>query len=105
MFCLAPPTLRVRLDRARVGDLFGNVGAGLYVGASVSENSDQSSNGAVADVEVDLPRIEAAVKEILTAIGEDPDRDGLLKTPSRVAKMYAEVFSGLREDPSHHLEV
>jgi GTP cyclohydrolase I len=105
VFCLAPPTLRVRLDRARVGDLFGNVGAGLYVGASVSENSDQSSNGAVADVEVDLPRIEAAVKEILTAIGEDPDRDGLLKTPSRVAKMYAEVFSGLREDPSHHLEV
>jgi GTP cyclohydrolase IA len=48
---------------------------------------------------VDLPRIEAAVREILAAIGEDPDRDGLLDTPSRVARMYEEIFAGLREDP------
>jgi GTP cyclohydrolase I len=54
---------------------------------------------------VDLPRIEAAVREILSAIGEDPDRDGLLDTPKRVARMYAEVFSGLREHPHQHLEV
>ena len=54
---------------------------------------------------VDLPRIEAAVREILIAIGEDPDRDGLLNTPSRVARMYAEVFSGLREEPDDHLKV
>jgi len=54
---------------------------------------------------VDLARIEAAVREILAAIGEDPDRDGLLDTPSRVARMYAEVFAGLRESPQHHLEV
>lgn len=68
--------------------------------------SDSSNTtGAITDAEVDLPRIEAAVREILAAIGEDPGRDGLLKTPSRVAKMYAEVFSGLREDPAHHLEV
>ena len=47
---------------------------------------------------VDQPRIEAAVREILTAIGEDPDRDGLLDTPGRVARMYAEVFAGLAQD-------
>ena len=44
---------------------------------------------------VDRPRIEAAVREILAAIGEDPDRDGLVETPARVARMYAEVFEGL----------
>lgn len=49
---------------------------------------------------VDLERIEAAVREILLAIGEDPDRSGLAETPQRVAKAYAEVFSGLREDPA-----
>ena len=53
---------------------------------------------------VDHERIERAVTEILYAIGEDPERDGLLETPSRVARMYAEVCSGLLEDPSHHLE-
>jgi len=51
----------------------------------------------------DLARIEAAVRELLAAIGEDPDRDGLLATPGRVARMYAEVTSGLREDPDQHL--
>ncbi len=53
---------------------------------------------------VDLPRIEAAVREILLAIGEDPDRDGLERTPSRVARMYAETMAGLGEDPAAHLE-
>ena len=53
---------------------------------------------------VDHERIERAVTEILYAIGEDPERDGLLDTPARVARMYAEVCSGLLEDPSHHLE-
>jgi GTP cyclohydrolase I len=52
---------------------------------------------------VDLPRIEAAVREILVAVGENPDRDGLLETPSRVARMYAEMFAGLRYDPGRHL--
>ena len=46
----------------------------------------------------DQPRIEAAVREILLAIGEDPDRDGLLQTPARVARAYAEFFSGLYQD-------
>ena len=54
---------------------------------------------------VDVPRIEAAVREILAAIGEDPQRDGLLDTPGRVARMYAEVFAGLREEPDQHLQV
>jgi GTP cyclohydrolase I len=49
---------------------------------------------------VDLKRIEAAVREILLAIGDDPDREGLQETPQRVARMYAELFSGLRKDPA-----
>src|SRR5947208_14306026 len=53
---------------------------------------------------VDLPRIEAAVREILRAVGEDPDREGLQETPARVARMYAELFAGLRLDPRVHLE-
>ncbi len=52
----------------------------------------------------DLERIRAAVREILLAIGDDPDRDGLIDTPDRVARMYAEVFSGLHQDPAAHLD-
>ena len=47
---------------------------------------------------MDLERIEKAVREILIAVGEDPDREGLLETPNRVARMYGEVFSGLHRD-------
>jgi GTP cyclohydrolase I len=47
----------------------------------------------------DAPRVEAAVRELLHAIGEDPDRDGLQQTPARVARAYAEMFAGLRQDP------
>ena len=53
---------------------------------------------------VDHARIERAVREILAAIGEDPDRDGLKETPARVARMYAELFSGLHADPRRHLQ-
>jgi GTP cyclohydrolase IA len=53
--------------------------------------------------QVDLPRIEAAVREILLAVGEDPDREGLSDTPARVARSYAELMAGLREDPRLHL--
>jgi len=52
---------------------------------------------------VDQARIEKAVREILVAIGEDPDRDGLLDTPSRVARMYAEIFAGLHDEPAEKL--
>ena len=54
---------------------------------------------------VDTKRIEAAVLEILVAIGEDPDRDGLQMTPGRVARMYEELFVGFDENPADHLEV
>jgi GTP cyclohydrolase I len=54
---------------------------------------------------IDTGRIERAVREILEAIGEDPDRDGLVRTPTRIAHMYEEIFAGLHEDPSHHLTV
>jgi GTP cyclohydrolase I len=54
---------------------------------------------------MDLDRIAKAVREILEAIGEDPDRDGLQNTPERVARMYAEICSGLHDDPAQHLTV
>jgi GTP cyclohydrolase I len=56
------------------------------------------------DASVDLPRIERAVREILAAIGENPDRESLCETPARVARMYAELFCGLTSDPSRHLK-
>jgi len=59
--------------------------------------------GVGVETKVDLPRIEAAVREILIAVGEDPDRDGLLLTPARVARAYAELLAGLRVDPAQVL--
>jgi GTP cyclohydrolase I len=53
---------------------------------------------------VDQARIRAAVREILLAVGEDPDRDGLRETPDRVARMYAEMFAGLHKDPAEPLQ-
>jgi GTP cyclohydrolase IA len=49
--------------------------------------------------QVDLPAIEEAIRSILIAIGEDPEREGLRETPQRVARMYAEIFDGIRRDP------
>ncbi|MBQ6899191.1 MAG: GTP cyclohydrolase I FolE [Clostridia bacterium] len=54
---------------------------------------------------MDKERIEKAVREILIAIGEDPDREGLVETPGRVARMYEEIFTGLENDPEQHLKV
>lgn len=84
---------------------------------SRSSNSPDAEKGTVAgDAElvpstpvspaspVDQGRIERAVREILAAVGEDPDREGLRETPRRVARMYAELFSGLHEDPREHLK-
>ena len=53
---------------------------------------------------VDLPRIENAVREILLAVGENPQREGLRETPGRVARMYAEMLAGLHCDPRQHLQ-
>ncbi|MEP7161239.1 MAG: GTP cyclohydrolase I FolE [Dermatophilaceae bacterium] len=57
---------------------------------------------AVADG-IDLPRAQAAVRELLAAMGEDPDRDGLRDTPARVARAYAEMLAGMRQDPEEIL--
>src|SRR3546814_3158346 len=57
------------------------------------------------DTPMDLDRIEKAVRELLEAIGEDPERDGLIDTPVRVARLYAEIAAGLHEDPAEHLTV
>ena len=54
---------------------------------------------------MDLPKIENAVRDILEAIGEDPNREGLLETPQRVARMYAEVFAGLHRDINKDIKV
>ena len=59
---------------------------------------------AESEFQIDQPRIERAVREILSALGEDPDREGLVETPARVARMYRELFSGLHEDPRQHLK-
>ncbi|HEX5102986.1 MAG TPA: GTP cyclohydrolase I FolE [Pirellulaceae bacterium] len=75
------------------------------------DDSCCTGNGAVRAVgdgalasSVDLPRIERAVREILAAVGENPDREGLLETPARVARMYAEMFSGLSQEPRQHTQ-
>ena len=54
---------------------------------------------------VDKDKIKRAVRDILEAIGEDPDREGLLDTPDRVARMYEEIYSGIHQDPREHLKV
>ncbi len=54
---------------------------------------------------MDNERIENAVREILLAIGEDPDRDGLKETPRRVAQMYEEIFAGLSDDPKQYVKI
>lgn len=72
----------------------------------MSANLLREMNGQLRDdrdSSIDLPRIEAAVRDILEAVGENPDRPGLVDTPARVARMYAEMFSGLRQDPRCYL--
>src|SRR3954467_11771279 len=77
--------------------------------AHVPQHGAGSGNGPdaprrAARAPVNHERIRAAVREILIAVGEDPDREGLRETPDRVARMYAEVFQGLRQDPRVHLQ-
>lgn len=66
------------------------------------EAADRHLSAAAASVDQD--RIIRAVREILAAVGENPDREGIRETPARVARMYAELFSGLHEDPRKHLK-
>ncbi len=71
--------------------------------SSKEEAAFHVDRNAPVNKKADLPRIEAAVREILDAVGEDPDREGLLETPARVARMYAEMFAGLTSDAGRHL--
>lgn len=57
------------------------------------------------DTSIKLDRVKAAVNELLLALGEDPEREGLLDTPRRIAEMYAEIFGGLTIDPADYLQV
>ena len=70
-----------------------------------SNGHRQFRDASIHQPEVDFDSIKSAVRTILRAVGEDPDREGLLETPRRVANMYAEMFSGLQQDPGRHLEV
>jgi GTP cyclohydrolase I len=87
---MTPPTNETLAERPDVGSLAGEL---------AETNTDSGPSGQ----HVDRPRIERAVREILAAVGEDPDREGLRETPGRVARMYAELFSGLHQDPRVHL--
>jgi GTP cyclohydrolase I len=68
-------------------------------------NTRERDNVPRSDSRVDLDAIQDAVRTILEAVGEDADRPGLLDTPRRVARMYAEMFAGLKTDPARHLQV
>jgi GTP cyclohydrolase IA len=67
-------------------------------------DADAGMSGARSAEHVDLERVEAAVRELLVAVGEDPDREGLKATPARVARSYAEMFAGLFVDPDDVLQ-
>ena len=69
-----------------------------------ADASNPRQSNQLPDAKIDIPRVERAVRELLIAIGEDPDREGLLKTPNRVARAYGELVAGLKEDPKRHLK-
>lgn len=71
----------------------------------MADPQDTLASGATPPAErhIDKARIEAAIREVLAAVGEDPNRDGLQETPARVARMYAEMFGGLHVQPGRHL--
>lgn len=76
----------------------------LTLVGSLAGEDDDGPLKQPANTKADLRRIERAVREILAAVGEDPNREGLLETPARVARMYAELFSGLHDEPREHLK-
>lgn len=74
------------------------------ISATLDESYPGPDSPESTESRIDLERIRRAVREILLAVGEDPDREGLVETPDRVARMYAEVFQGLHQDPKVHLQ-
>src|SRR5262245_42073260 len=79
-------------------------GVPLLPDARIPSLAELASAAAMPAAPVDHERICRAVREILLAVGEDPDREGLRETPDRVARMYAEIFAGLHLDPAIHLQ-
>ncbi|MGD0517775.1 MAG: GTP cyclohydrolase I, partial [Thermoguttaceae bacterium] len=75
----------------------------IIQGSLRGELGEEPDSSQIYTQAVDQPRIERAVREILSAVGENPDREGLRETPARVARMYAELFGGLHVDPRQHL--
>lgn len=69
------------------------------------DEQDANDASQILPASIDMERIRRAVEEILLAIGEDPQREGLLRTPDRVAQMYAEIFQGLEQDPGEVLRI
>ncbi|MGD0653850.1 MAG: GTP cyclohydrolase I FolE [Thermoguttaceae bacterium] len=76
----------------------------IIQGSLRGELGEEPDSSQIYTQAVDQPRIERAVREILSAVGENPDREGLRETPARVARMYAELFGGLHVDPRQHLK-
>src|SRR4051812_24806185 len=70
----------------------------------IDEDASDPQPADMPPAPVDIKRIERAVREILISVGEDPDREGLLKTPNRVARAYGELMAGLHDDPKRHLK-
>lgn len=97
-----PNGARRAQDHDRAAAPSGKRPAGIAPDEADSDAFDHRTASAPAPC-VDVPRIERAVREILEAIGEDPDREGLKRTPTRVALAYSELFAGLCEDPHRHL--
>ena len=95
-----PPAFVLRLP---MSDPTPQSPADRYSGSRDAE-IDTPENCPASAPQVDQQRIQRAVREILAAVGEDPDREGLKETPARVARMYAELFAGLHENPSQHLK-
>jgi len=94
-------SIKCNMNNASVSDFLEEPESDLVNKPAISEK-----NGNNMDVNtIDLDLIKTAVKMILKAIGENPDRPGLIDTPARVAKMYAEMFSGIHGDPGKHLRV
>lgn len=97
----AEPAVNASPDRPLNGQHGGELLRALATGYAPCDWDDDAPP---PKTPVDLERIRRAVREILIAVGEDPDREGLLETPARVARMYAEVFAGLHADPRVHLQ-
>lgn len=94
-------SIKCNMNNASASELLEESESNLFNKPAISEKNGNNMDGNT----IDLDLIKTAVKMILKAIGENPDRPGLIDTPARVAKMYAEMFSGIHGDPGKHLRV